>query len=85
MISWRPMSAGVSSVSDPVFPIVVRSGAMPMNPSAASWSATLRVQMLSPVFSWMAMTTGAFWARSGYTTHAITLSVEPTLMATHSP
>src|SRR5262245_10668949 len=33
----------------------------------------------------MAMTTGALSRRSGYTTHAMTLSVAPTLIATHSP
>lgn len=47
-MSWRPTSAGASSVSEPVLTIVVMSGAIPMNPSAANWSATLRVQTFKP-------------------------------------
>src|SRR5438094_6425660 len=40
-----------------------------MKPSAASWSATARIQSVSPNISWITTTTGARSFRSGYTAH----------------
>ena len=42
-----------------------RSGAIAMNPSAASWSVTERIQSVRPKISWITTMTGALSARSG--------------------
>src|ERR1043166_8850675 len=64
-----------------------KSGAMAMNPSAATWSATPRTQVESPKISCTTTTTGAFCRVEGYTTHAISESAEPgsSAILTHSP
>ncbi len=48
---------GADSLADGTFLPVRKSGAMAMNPSAASWSATARIQWLTPKISWTTMTT----------------------------
>src|SRR5687768_4512778 len=55
-----------------------------MKPSAASWSATPRTQVLNPNISCTTTTTGAFVLRSGYTTHTRTLSPPSTGTIAHS-
>src|ERR1700675_1808396 len=67
------------------FFIVSRSGAIAINPSAASWSATLRIHEDSPKISWTTSTTGALLLLSGYTTHVRRLSPLPVRTVTHSP
>jgi hypothetical protein len=73
----RAWSYASESVVAPPRSIESRSGAIAMNPSAASWSATDRTQVERPKISWITTTTGAFCRRSGYTTNAAIESAEP--------
>src|SRR3990172_13083398 len=54
-----------------------KSGAIAMNPSAATWSATPRTHVERPKISCTMTTPGAFVRETGYTIHAINESFEP--------
>src|SRR3954469_21100758 len=96
---WRCTSAELSeriaavaalaaTVSDPGAGstlTVNKSGAIAMNPSAASWSATPRTHPDNPKISCTTTPTGAFLEGSGYTTQARTLSDAPVRIMTYSP
>src|SRR3954452_24851938 len=72
-----------SSVLGPPRTRDTRSGAIAMNPSAATWSATPRTHVDSPKISCTTTTTGVFaFDVVGYTTHAINESLEPGAHAT---
>src|SRR3954468_930704 len=85
---FRAESPDNSSVVGPPRTRDTRSGAMAMNPSAATWSATPRTQVDSPKISCTTTTTGVLaFDVDGYTTHAMSESAEPGSHAsfTHSP
>ena len=88
-MSFRAESAGSSTLLGPPRTFDRKSGAMAMNPSAATWSATPRTQVERPKISCTTTTTGAL-ARllglAGYTTHAMIESADPASHAifTHS-
>jgi hypothetical protein len=56
----RAESPVISSALGPPRTRENRSGAIAMNPSAATWSATPRTHVCSPKISWTTTTTGVF-------------------------
>jgi hypothetical protein len=58
--SLRAESPVISSALGPPRTRENRSGAIAMNPSAATWSATPRTHVCSPKISWTTTTTGVF-------------------------
>src|SRR5215204_771312 len=82
-MSFRAESLESSSLLGPPRTRDTRSGAIAMKPSAAIWSATPRTHVERPKISWTTTTTGDFaFAVDGYTTQAMSESLEPGSHAT---
>src|SRR4029450_2716246 len=87
-MSLRAESPESSSVLGPPRTRELRSGAIAMKPSAATWSATPRTHVCRPKISGATTTTGDFVRDvDGYTIHAMSESLDPGSHATftHSP
>ncbi len=81
--SWPRELAPRSSQPRPGPNPSARSGAITMNPCAASSSAISLAQSVNPKISWISTTTGALAFTSGYTTKACTVRL-PCFSGTYS-